>query len=553
VTILSQLSPDARRSYQADRLRRKAAKTAALSAPPTWQAWLPRLFPKTFTGAFAEHHAELWQWVDGIEPGVAPSPAAFVSILARGGGKTTTAETAVVRLGAKQSRDFVLYVRSNQDKANESIQNIATKLEGPTVELYYPDLANRKLSKYGHSKGWRMDMFRCASGFNGMALGLDAAARGVKLDDVRPDIIVLDDIDSKHDSPKTVQKKIEIITTSILPAGATHLAVLFVQNLIHAFSIAAQVAAGTADFMRDRHVSGPHPAVHTLAYHTEQRSDGSTQYVIDAGEPTWAGQPLDVCQAQINLWGLSAFLKEAQHEVEESGGMWDHTEFPHARHDGMLDFIEGEVWCDPAVTSTDDSDNNGIVAGGIADDGPGTIYIVYSDERIDSPVGVLKRAILKAIELRFDSVGVETDQGGDTWKSVYYQAWQEIVEGDEQSHIISRETAVARGDIDTSEYTPDELLRIDAFIWRDEVEAWEPLRRPKYRYAKAGAGHGSKVERNQRMLSDYELGRVAHVLGTHGNLEKALRRFPNKPLDLADAAYWLWYHLKKRRTRSRIG
>lgn len=553
MTILSQLSPDARRSYQVDRLRRKAAKAAALSAPPTWQAWLPRLFPKTFTGAFAEHHAELWQWVDLIEPGTVPDPAAFASILARGGGKTTTAETAVIRVGAKKSREFVLYVRANQDKANESIQNIAAKLEGPAVELYYPDLANRKVGKYGNSKGWRMDMFRCASGFNGMALGLDAAARGVKLDDVRPDLIILDDIDSKHDTPKTVQKKIDIITTSILPAGAVHLAVLLVQNLIHANSIAAKIVDGTADFMNDRHVSGPHPAVRGLAYHTEQQPDGSTRYIIDGGEPTWAGQPLDVCQMQINLWGLSAFLKEAQHEIEDSGGMWDHIEFRHAQYDDLPDFIEGQVWCDPAVTSTDDSDNNGIVAGGIADDGPGTIYIIYSDERIDSPVGVLKRAILKAIELRLDTVGCETDQGGDTWKSVYYQAWQEIVEGDGQSHIISRETAVARDDIDTSGYSSDELLRIDAFIWRDEAEAWEPLRRPKYRYAKAGAGHGSKVERNQRMLSDYELGRVVHVLGTHGNLEKALRRFPNKPLDLADAAYWLWFHLKKRRTRSRIG
>ena len=78
------------------------------------------------------------------------------------------------------------------------------------------------------------------------------------------------------------------------------------------------------------------------------------------------------------------------------------------------------------------------------------------------------------------------------------------------------------------------------------------MKRPKYKYAKAGAGHGSKIERNQRMLADYEIGRVVHVTGTHVVLEKALRRFPNKPLDLADAAYWLWYHLEKRRRKSRI-
>ena len=40
--------------------------------------------------------------------------------------------------------------------------------------------------------------------------------------------------------------------------------------------------------------------------------------------PTWEGQDLAVCETQINDWGLSAFLREAQQEVEEqSGGLWD--------------------------------------------------------------------------------------------------------------------------------------------------------------------------------------------------------------------------------------
>ena len=38
-------------------------------------------------------------------------------------------------------------------------------------------------------------------------------------------------------------------------------------------------------------------------------------------------------------------------------------------------------------------------------------------------------------------------------------------------------------------------------------------------------------------------GRVIHVRGTHNTLERSLRRFPTKPLDLADAAYWGWYDM----------
>jgi hypothetical protein len=46
------------------------------------------------------------------------------------------------------------------------------------------------------------------------------------------------------------------------------------------------------------------------------------------------------------------------------------------------------------------------------------------------------------------------------------------------------------------------------------------------------------------MLVSYEKGNVVHVIGTHEILERALKRFPNEPLDLADAAYWGWNDLK---------
>jgi phage terminase large subunit-like protein len=113
---------------------------------------------------------------------------------------------------------------------------------------------------------------------------------------------------------------------------------------------------------------------------------------------------------------------------------------------------------------------------------------------------VLRLAIRKAIELGATTVGVETDQGGDTWYTVYKAAAQAI--------------------------------GID--------------RPPRFEQAKAGAGHGPKAERASRMLADYERGRIVHVTGTHETLERALRRFPrSKPFDLVDAAYWSWHDLRR--------
>ena len=276
-----------------------------------------------------------------------------------------------------------------------------------------------------------------------------------------------------------------------------------VQNLIHANSIFSQIVNSEVDFLTNRVISGPHPAINDIAV---KQIDG--QFKIISGTPTWIGQDLETCQQQIQDWGYSAFMKEAQHDVEENGGIWEHIEFSHIDYDNLPDLIHGEVWCDPAISKTDDSDNNGIAAGGIDEDG--TIYVIYSWESLASPVEVITKAILKCIELGFTAVGTETDQGGDAWKSVFYQSWQEILKNDDIS-IIDKDTAVKRGIISESEL--NDYKYFDAFILTNGE--WEPLKRPKFKSAKAGAGHGSKVERNQKMLADYERGKVKHVTGTH--------------------------------------
>ena len=509
------------------RRRHRVGEHRGPTVPQHWRDWLPALFPDIFFHPFADHHAEFWRWVEAIEPGQRPRP--FFAIWARGGAKTSSAEAAVVRLGAKKARRFCLYCRATQDKANESVSNIAAMLESSRLAQHYPDLCDRKLGKYGFAKGWRVDTLRCASGFSVVGLGLDAAVRGIKVEEARPDLIVLDDVDEAHDSPKTIRKKVDTLTASILPAGSTDVAILGVQNLVHGNSIFNQIAEGTADFLYDRIVSGPYPAVDGLEYETREQGG----YRITGGRPTWAGQGLGVCERQINDWGLTAFLREAQHDLEERGGVWAHVEFRHCDFDAVPDIERGAVWVDPAVTSTDDSDAMGIQADGLGADGK--LYRFFSWEQVTTPKDALERAVLKALELGFEKVGVETDQGGDTWRSVYAQVWQEI----EQAAQMIVRLADDPGDEEADGWLAQHPQAAAVGPYARDIVAGV-VKAPAFASAKAGAGHGSKVARNQRMMTDYERGRVVHVRGTHGVLERALRRFPSKPLDLADAAYWGW-------------
>lgn len=272
---------------------------------------------------FVARHEQLWSWADGIELGVSAPP--FMACWGRGGAKSTSAELIVVRWGAKKTRRYVLYLCETQEQADDHVGNVAGLLESAAIEKYHPHLADRLVGKFGQSKGWRRNRLRTSEGFTLDALGLDTAARGIKLEEMRPDAIIIDDVDGSEDSEAVTQKKIKTLTRKILPALTHDAAILFVQNMVHDDSMMAQVFDGRADFLGGAILSGPHPAIEGLEY-----SGSGTGAIITRGTATWAGQSLEDCQRFIQKWGLDAFLSECQHEsVAQSGrflasiALWD--------------------------------------------------------------------------------------------------------------------------------------------------------------------------------------------------------------------------------------
>ncbi|MGH9339084.1 MAG: hypothetical protein ACRD1R_05740 [Acidobacteriota bacterium] len=268
---------------------------------------------------FAGHHREMWRWIWNIRRG--ERQRAFVAIWPRDGGKSTNAELACATVGARRARKYVLYVSGTQDQADDHVQNVAAVLESPVLGEICPDLTQRALTRYGHSKGWRRNRLRSRSGFTVDALGLNTAARGIKLEMDRPDMIVLDDIDDETDTIKIVEKKIKMLTRKVLPSGSMEdLVVLSVQNLIHPESVFSRLVDGRAQFLSDRVISGPHPAIVDLKY--ERKEDHT---VLTGGKPTWEGLNLARCQDIVDDIGLDAFLSEHQHErrLKEGGIVGD--------------------------------------------------------------------------------------------------------------------------------------------------------------------------------------------------------------------------------------
>lgn len=474
---------------------------ANLVAPTEWEAWHAAVVPGYLWPPYADYHVAFWEWLWAIAPNEAAPP--FVAIWPRGFAKSTSVEVGCSAVAARGTRKYGLYVCSTQDQADTHVANVAGILESTAYARHYPAASRRRLGKYGNSQGWRRNRLRTESGFTLDAIGLDTAARGAKVDEDRPDFIVLDDIDELLDTPATTAKKIETITKSLLPAGVSGgTAVLVAQNLIIESGIVARLADGRADFLTQRIVSGPHPAITGLTY--EEREG---RYVITGGVPTWDAKPVPVLQTELDDIGLSAFLAEKQHDVTPaSGSIFSHLTFQHVAWDDLPAMEEIVVWVDPAVTDTDKSDAQGIQASGRGVDG--NVYPLYSWESRTSPEDAIRRAIRKALELGATTIGVETDQGGDTWETVYDKVWRDLLD-------------------DPS---------CEAVQWN--------TRKPVFKQNKAGAGHGSKAQRSAHMLVDYERGKIIHVAGTHDLLERALQRYlVAKPYDLVDAAFWAWYDL----------
>jgi len=109
----------------------------------------------------APRHKSVWEWLDKLEIG--KKPKAKIDSWPRGGGKSSTVEMGVVYLSEKKTRTFALYVCATQDQANEHVKSIADLMEKVGIE--------RKLGKYGQSKGWSQSQITTSNGFTITALG----------------------------------------------------------------------------------------------------------------------------------------------------------------------------------------------------------------------------------------------------------------------------------------------------------------------------------------------------------------------------------------------
>lgn len=130
----------------------------------------------------------------------------------RGGGKSTTAEEALLLMA--QFREFKngIIVGSNKDRAQERLHAIRHEAE-----------TNDTLRKvFGEMVGvtWGDAELVFANGARILAMGKGQSMRGIKFEDVRPDMVMVDDLEERQDvaSPEGRKKNLDWLTLDLLPA-----------------------------------------------------------------------------------------------------------------------------------------------------------------------------------------------------------------------------------------------------------------------------------------------------------------------------------------------
>lgn len=262
--------------------------------------WLRELFPEYvgmathgYLTPFSEYHLELLSWVQRV-PG---------------------------------ERAYAVYVSDTQTQAEQHVENIGAMLGAPHFADAYPEMANRALGRFGSVRGWRRTRLWTQAGWTVDAAGLDRGMRGARRENIRPRLIVFDDLDRENDSPTVTQRKRRNLTRSILPTSGPGCAFMGVQNLVVRGGIFTELADGTADYLIKRTVSGPHPALRNFdpLRDLKGREDGGWE--ITGGESTWAAMPRTAAPGQpsvqglLDTYGLESFLIEVQQRLTDASDL----------------------------------------------------------------------------------------------------------------------------------------------------------------------------------------------------------------------------------------
>lgn len=186
--------------------------------------------PEIHTAQLPPFYLSVWQLLTGYAKELKPVVKYFALGLPRGFGKTTLVKLLLLWVILFTHRRFILIVAETLDKAQNIMSDIFDSLAEPNIKAAFGDWGvgkeqdTLKLKKF--SFRGRPIVVAC--------LGVQGSVRGLNIKNVRPDVILMDDIQSREaaDSPIESRKIEQWVQGTLLKAKAnTGALILFIGNM----------------------------------------------------------------------------------------------------------------------------------------------------------------------------------------------------------------------------------------------------------------------------------------------------------------------------------
>jgi phage terminase large subunit-like protein len=281
----------------------------------------------------------------------------------------------------------------------------------------YPDLCRPLSTRRGITDADRSDLYRAKSGFVFAARGMESQTLGLKIGALRPDLIILDDIEAaeENNSAALTAKRLATLQDTILPLN-DKARFVFVGTVTRVDSILHQlvkVARGQvrADDERsswiaeDRWKPSYYPPILTL-------DDGSRESIWPA---RWALPELE------RIEHTRSYAKNyANDPIGADGDYWTLDDFHRGELEGVTRTL---LSIDPAVTTKDSSDYTGLAviqwAPGLKGRGKCRVKQAL---RVRLSGADLRRKVLSMLEAdpSIGAILIEVNQGGEVWLDILH-------------------------------------------------------------------------------------------------------------------------------------
>lgn len=317
---------------------------------------------------------------------------------------------------------FAAAFADTSSQAETHLASFKSELDNnPLLRADYPDLVDPKTRGRGTVMADRVSLYHAKSGFVFAAAGMDSSNLGMKVEDRRPGLIVLDDIEPHEArySAALAEKRLNTLREAILPLNVR----------------AHVIVVGTVTMQG----SIVHQIVKRSRGEYEAGSDDPTAWVAEERIVArhWVPIVVDDSGERRSIWPAKwplSFLESIEHTRQYAknyandplgaeGDYWQLDDFAEASDEDLAGVTHEVISVDPAVTSKESSDYTAIASVGWGRDlGKCVVFEVRAVKQ--SPDDV-RLTVLKIAERALERghavlVIIETNQGGDLWKRILH-------------------------------------------------------------------------------------------------------------------------------------